>query len=130
MFGSSGTGRRSTKPTEAAPLPFTSGVPIVRGRELRTGGAQEPNESGAPCVRPGAMHSEKAGTSATRTGVAPRGRGYPEFRKSAASSYPGGRILGAGLCTSPPSDPGASSTGRRRRALAILISACPFDTCP
>ena len=65
----------STKaPVEFAAAPFASGVPTVRKSEVGTGGPQEPNESGAPCVLFGAAQGLKAGTSEARKGEAPLAR--------------------------------------------------------
>ena len=64
-----------TKPVELAPAPFASGVPTVKKLELCVGGLQEGNASGGPCVRFGEPHGLYEGTSDTRSGVAPAGRG-------------------------------------------------------
>src|SRR5256885_674328 len=64
-------------PTEFAAAPFASGVPTVRKLDDCTGGLQDGNASGAPWVLlPGAAHCLYAGTSETRSGVAPLGRGW------------------------------------------------------
>jgi hypothetical protein len=63
------------KPTDLAPAPLASGVPTVRKFDVCTGGAHDEKARGGPCVLFGAVHWSYAGTSATRSGVAPLGRG-------------------------------------------------------
>src|SRR5688500_9999236 len=72
-----------TEPSAFRGAPFASGDPIVSQDELCTGGLQDPSgldalpgKSGGPCRRLGAVHALYAGTSGTRVGVAPFGRGY------------------------------------------------------
>src|SRR2546427_2162391 len=64
----------STKPFEFAPAPLASGEPIVRKFDVCTGGLQDGNAKGAPCVLFGLRHCLNAGTSETRRGLAPLGR--------------------------------------------------------
>src|SRR6185503_21358667 len=61
-------------PVEFAPAPLASGEPIVRKFDVCTGGLQDGNASGAPCVRLGTVHALNDGTSEARSGVAPFGR--------------------------------------------------------
>src|SRR5207244_11747629 len=70
---SPGTTRWRAKPAKLGALPFASGVPTVAAVDVWVGGWQEENDSGAACVRLGAVHSVNAGTSETRSGVAPLG---------------------------------------------------------
>ena len=58
---------------ESAGLP--SPTPTVRWVDPGWTGLQEPNASGGPCVRFGEVHGFAAGTSGTRKGDAPLGRG-------------------------------------------------------
>src|SRR5215207_11737451 len=62
-------------PTKPAAAPFASGVPTVTKLDDCTGGLHDGNASGGPCVRFGAVQVLYAGTKATRSGVAPFGRG-------------------------------------------------------
>jgi hypothetical protein len=73
--GSPGTAFSVARPIDCADCPFASGVPTVSVPELCSGGEHEPNESGAPWDRLGALHGSNAGTSDTLSGVAPFGRG-------------------------------------------------------
>src|SRR5690349_16204583 len=62
-------------PTMCAAAPLASGVPTVRKFEACVGGLQDGKASGEPWVLFGAVHCLKAGTSETRSGLAPFGRG-------------------------------------------------------
>jgi hypothetical protein len=64
-----------TKPVLFAAAPLASGVPTVMDWDVWTGGLHDGNASGGPCVRLGVVHALYAGTSDTRNGVAPFGRG-------------------------------------------------------
>ena len=75
VAGSPSTDANFSDATDWAAAPFASGVPTVRNDEAWTGGVHEGNASGGAWVRFGAMHGSKAGTSETRIGVAPAGRG-------------------------------------------------------
>src|SRR6266540_3187291 len=71
---------RRTEPTEPESVPaHASPVPIVKKFDVCTGGLHESTANGAPCWRfaGGALfgHCLYAGTSETRSGVAPFGRG-------------------------------------------------------
>src|SRR4029079_19170251 len=88
---------RRTDATEFAGAPLASGEPTVRKFEVWTGGLQDGNASGAPCVLFGAVHCLKAGTVETRSGVAPLGRGCV--------------ALAIWAMTNRPSDPRASASG-------------------
>src|SRR3954470_6876126 len=66
---------RRTEATEFAGAPLASGEPTVRYVDVCTGGLQDGNASGAPCVLFGVVQALKAGTIETRNGVAPFGRG-------------------------------------------------------
>src|SRR4051812_13555577 len=66
----------SRNAVELAWKPFESGVPTVRVLELRAGGLHDPDASGRPWVRFGAVHCLYEGSSDARNGVAPLGRGY------------------------------------------------------
>jgi hypothetical protein len=61
-------------PVEFAPAPLASGEPIVRKFDVCTGGLQDGNASGAPCVLFGVAHALNDGTSEARSGDAPFGR--------------------------------------------------------
>src|SRR5688572_12826650 len=75
-------------PTELATAPLASGVPTVRKLEACTGGLHDGKASGGPCVRLGAVHELYAGTSDTRRGVAPLGRGCVAPAVAAIHSMP------------------------------------------
>src|SRR3954468_12219515 len=81
--GEPATASKRTRPIQFALAPLTSGVPRVVNCVVGTGGAHDGNASGAPCVRFGAVHCLKAGTSEVVIGVAPFGRGC------VASAVPG-----------------------------------------
>src|SRR5436190_22706147 len=66
--------RKSTNPVEFAAAPLASGDPIVRKFDVCTGGLQDGNARGAPCVLLGAPHALNAGTIDARIGDAPFGR--------------------------------------------------------
>jgi hypothetical protein len=63
-----------TNATPFAAAPFASGEPIVRKFDAWTGGLQDGNASGAPCVLLGVAHALNAGTIDARSGEAPFGR--------------------------------------------------------
>src|SRR5688572_9660225 len=73
-------------PTKPGGLPFASLVPTVNDVESWTGGRQEGNARGGPCVRFGAKQPLYEGTSESRRGVAPFGRGYPPVATSTVVS--------------------------------------------
>jgi hypothetical protein len=64
---------RRMNPLEFAPAPLASGEPIVKEFDVWTGGLQDGNAKGAPCVLFGAVHCLKAGTVEARSGDAPLG---------------------------------------------------------
>src|SRR4029079_16838399 len=63
-------------PIDLANAGLPSPTPGVRLGDVGTGGAQEPNASGAPWLLLGAEHALAAGTSDRYIGVAPFGRTY------------------------------------------------------
>jgi hypothetical protein len=69
-----------------AGAPFTVGSPTVIDWDAWTGGLQDGNASGGPCVRFGAVHALNAGTSVTRNGLAPFGRTWPALASEATAS--------------------------------------------
>src|SRR4051794_11588480 len=77
VAGSPATTMYRTDPEKFATKPFASGLPMVSTLELMLGWAQDGNASGAPCARLDEVHGAYAGTSETRIGVAPFGRGKP-----------------------------------------------------
>src|SRR6186713_38955 len=69
---------------------FAGASPTVSSPDSCAGALHEPNASGGPCMRSGDVHCPYAGTSETRTGVAPFGRGYGVGR--ACQSEPASEI--------------------------------------
>src|SRR6266568_7712664 len=97
-------------PTEFAPAPLASGAPIVRKFDDCTGGLQDGNASGAPCVRFGVPHALNDGTSEARRGLAPFGR----------TCEP----LATWLTAMSPSAPTASANGSTILRLMDMKSPC------
>ena len=64
-----------TELRDSAVNPFASGVPTVSTEERCAGGLHDGCASGGPWVRFGEVHAWYAGTRATRSGLAPFGRG-------------------------------------------------------
>src|SRR3954447_7156503 len=77
-FTSVGATSSRTEPIDFDSAGLPSPTPRVRLEEPGTGGAQDGNASGAPCVRLAAVQALKAGTSEARKGVAPLGRANAE----------------------------------------------------
>src|SRR5687767_9880921 len=98
-------------PWDFAGAPLASGVPTVTKFELGTGGLQEGNASGGPCVRFVAPHWLNAGTSGTRSGVAPCGRGW---------LAPAIEVI-----TMSPIAPMPRASGNTIRRLAVAIESLP-----
>jgi uncharacterized protein len=99
-------------PWDLAGAPFASGVPTVKKFEAGAGGLQDGNASGGPCVRFVAVHWLNAGTSGTRIGVAPCGRGW---------LAPAMEVI-----TMSPIAPTARANGNTIRRLAVAIEPLPL----